>query len=123
MELTIQQLAQILLGVARAQQAIIDALENSKAGFKSSHFRPAVETAARIRANRAETLAEFPARLLLQMMNRTAPDTDSVIRELEKLLSEPDAAAPADPAAATAPAAARAAPAGPAGDDSLDMTR
>jgi hypothetical protein len=120
MELTVQQLAQLLLGVARAQQAIIDALENSKAGFKASHFRPAVETAARIRANRAETLAEFPARLLLQMMNRTAPDTDSVMRELEKLLSQPELPASADPAAATAPPAPRA-PA--SGDDSLDITR
>src|SRR5215210_9245111 len=89
MELSTEQLAQILLGVARAQQAIIDALENSKAGFKSTHFRPSIETASRLRSNRAESLADFPSRLLLQMMGRTAPDTDSVIRDLEKLLAAP----------------------------------
>jgi hypothetical protein len=60
---TTEQLAQILLGIARAQQAIVDALENSRAGFKSTHFRPALETASRIRANRPETLTDYPARL------------------------------------------------------------
>ena len=122
MEISTQQLAQILLGIARAQQAMIDALENSKAGFKSSHFRPAIETAARLRSNRAESLVDFPPRLLLQMMSRTAPDTDSVIRDLEKLLAAPDVTATAAPAAAAAPAAS-AQPTNPAGDDSLDMTR
>ena len=117
MEISTQQLAQILLGVARAQQAIIDALENSKAGFKSTHFRPAIETAARLRANRAESLVDFPARLLLQMMSRNVPDTDAVIRDLERLLATADATATA-PAAAAAPV-----PANPVGDDSLDMTR
>lgn len=120
MDLSLQQLAQILLGIARSQQAIIDALENSKAGFKSSHFRPAVETAARIRSNRAESLAEFPARLLLQMMSRTGPDTDSVMRELEKLLALPEVTAPAAPEAPDTPLSGAKMP---PDDDSLDMTR
>ena len=115
MDIKTQQLAQILLGVARAQQAIIDALENSKAGFKSSHFRPAIETAARLRANRAESLTDFPARLLLQMMSRNVPDIDSVVRDLERLLAVANTTAPA--------AAAASVPANPIGDDSLDMTR
>ncbi|MEN3352316.1 MAG: hypothetical protein V7640_474 [Betaproteobacteria bacterium] len=91
--ITTQQLAQLLLGVARAQNALVEALENSKAGFKATHFRPAVEAASRIRSNRAETLSDYPSRLLLQMLGRTAPDRDSVARELEKLLVEPGAAA------------------------------
>jgi hypothetical protein len=90
--ITTQQLAQLLLGVARAQNALVEALENSKAGFKATHFRPAVEAASRIRSNRAETLSDYPSRLLLQMLGRTAPDRDSVARELEKLLVEPGAA-------------------------------
>ena len=69
-DITTQQLAQLLLGIARAQNAMAEALENSKVGFKSTHFRPAVETAARIRANRPETLADYPSRLLLQMLGR-----------------------------------------------------
>jgi len=85
--LTTYQLAEILLGIARAQQAIIEAMENSKAGFKSTHFRPMLETASRIRSNRAETLADFPPRLLLQMMGRNAPLAETVQKELEELLA------------------------------------
>src|SRR5262245_11627202 len=85
--LTTQQLAQVLLGIARAQNAIIDAMENSKAGFKSTHFRPALETASRIRSNRTGSLADFPSRLLLQMLGRSGPDADQVARDLETLLS------------------------------------
>lgn len=92
---TTHQLAEILLGVARCQQAIIEAMENSKAGFKSTHFRPAIETAARIKANRAEALADFPSRLLLQMLGRTGPDVDQVARDLERLLAGKSEVAPA----------------------------
>ena len=116
-EITTQQLAQLLLGIARAQNAVIDAMENSKAGFKSTHFRPAVEAAARLRSNMPETLADYPSRLLLGMLGRTAPDSDRVLRDLEALLHPEAAAGAAAPAAAPGPAAA-------AGDDnSLDMTR
>lgn len=118
-EVTTQQLAQILLGIARAQNAMVEALENSKAGFKSTHFRPSIETASRIRSNLPETLADYPSRLLLQMLGRTAPDTDRVMRDLEALLSRPSNAAPA---AAAAPVGANSP--NPADDDtSLDMTR
>ena len=87
-DITTHQLAQLLLGVARAQNAIIDALENSKAGFKATHFRPAVEAASRIRSNRPETLSDYPARLLLHMIGRAAPDLENVVRDLERLLSD-----------------------------------
>lgn len=87
-QMTTQQLAEILLGVARTQQAIIDAMENSKAGFKSTHFRPAIETASRIRSNRAETLADYPSRLLLLMLGRNAPDVTQVTKDLEELLAQ-----------------------------------
>jgi hypothetical protein len=119
-EITTQQLAQLLLGIARAQNAIVEALENSKAGFKASHFRPAVEAASRIRANRPDTLTDYPSRLLLQMIGRTGPDLDIVLRDLEKLLALPPISATATPPsrAPTLPAAK------PADDaDSLDMTR
>jgi hypothetical protein len=88
-DVTTRQLAQLLLGIARAQHAIVEALESSKAGFKATHVRPVIETAARIKTNRPETLAEYPSRLLLQMLGRTAPDTEAVLRELEKLLAAP----------------------------------
>ncbi|MDH5536146.1 MAG: hypothetical protein OEZ08_11325 [Betaproteobacteria bacterium] len=97
--LTTHQLAELLLGVARAQQAIIDAIEDSKAGFKSTHFRPMLETASRIRSNRAETLADFPPRLLLHMMGRNAPAADMVASELEVLLARAEAGAMSPPGA------------------------
>ena len=113
--LTTQQLAEILIGIARTQQAIIDAMENLKAGFKSTHFRPMLETASRIRSNRTETLADFPSRLLLQYLGRNGPELSQVVTDLEALLAQQptpsgDVAAPA-PAVAPAPDAA-----------SLDMT-
>ena len=116
-EVTSQQLAQLLLGIARAQNAIVEALENSKAGFKATHFRPAVESASRIRSNRPDTLADYPSRLLLQMLGRTGPDIDTVTRDLEALLAGPSTAAPA------ASTIGVAGPAGPDDDNSLDMTR
>lgn len=117
-DITTQQLAQLLLGIARSQNAIIEALENSKAGFKSTHFRPSIETASRIRSNMQETLSDYPSRLLLQMLGRTAPDSDRVLRDLETLLTPHSAAAPAAaPAPAAIPASAAA-----EDSDSLDMT-
>jgi hypothetical protein len=101
---TTQQLAELLLGVARAQNAIIDAMENSSRGFKSGHFRPALETASRIRSNHPDSLVDFPARLLLQMLGRNGPDVASVTKSLDALLGTQDGAA------------------APGGADSLDMT-
>ena len=85
-QLTTRQLAELLLGVARAQHAIIEAMENSKAGFKATHFRPTLESVSRIRSNHPDTLTDFPARLLLQMLGRTGPDAEQVAKSLEALL-------------------------------------
>jgi hypothetical protein len=91
--LTTQQLAELLLGVARTQNAIIEAMENSNKGFKSGHFRPALETVSRIRSNQPDSLVDFPARLLLQMLGRNGPDVTQVVRNLETLLGSRGAAA------------------------------
>lgn len=110
--LTTQQVAELLVGIARAQQAVIEAMENSKAGFKSKHFRPTLESASRIRSNQTGTLMDFPSRLLLQMLGRNGPDAEQVARDLETLLasrpasSAAPAAAPAFAPAADAPATA-----------------
>ena len=119
-DISTHQLAQILLGIARAQNAIVEALENSKAGFRATHFRPAVESASRIRANRPDSLTDYPSRLLLQMLGRTGPDLDTVLRDLERLLAASAAATAAPPSAAGASTGTAV-----AGDDpnSLDMTR
>jgi hypothetical protein len=110
-EMTTQQVAQLMIGVARAQLALIDSIENSKAGFKFTHVRPTLETASRIRSNHPETLADFPARLLLQMLGRNPPDLDRVARELEALVS---GVSPVPPREGAAP---------DSGAVSLDMTQ
>ena len=112
--MTTQQLAEILIGVARAQQAIVDAVESLKAGFKSGHLAPALDYAAKSRVTtRPLTLQELPARVLLQCMGRAGPNVEQLTRDLGALLGG-HAPAPAE----STPAAA--APAG--GAQSLDMT-
>ena len=60
--LSTQQLAELLVGIARAQQAIIDAIESSKAGFKSTHLAPALTNVARVRdTHRPMQLGDLPA--------------------------------------------------------------
>lgn len=119
-QITSKHLAQLMLGVARSQLAVVDSIENMKAGFKFTHVRPTIETASRIRSNHAETLADFPSRLLLQMLGRNPPDLERVTRELEHLLSgESTTPSSATLAAETAPQVPETAP---QASDSLDMT-
>jgi len=112
--LTNQQLAELLIGIARAQQAMVDAIESQKAGYKLTHLGPVLTTTAKIRnTGHVPTLMDFPARVLLAHQGRNPPDPAQILRDLEALLSgQPPA-----------PAAAAAAPAAPAADaPSLDMT-
>jgi hypothetical protein len=127
-----------LIGIARSQQAIIDAVEAQKAGFKGTYLGPALDSVAKIRStNRSPSLQEFPARVLLQCQSRVGPNAEQVVKDLEALLSGQvaapatvspavaRAAAAAPPAAAAPVAAAPAAAPAPAGggDDDLDMTK
>jgi len=116
--ITTQQLAELIIGVARTQQALVEAMESQKAGFKGSHFAPALDNAAKTRVtNRPLTLQEFPSRALLQCMGRAGPNVDQLARDLEALLSgQPLVAATPGTLPETAPAP----PAADAG--SLDMT-
>src|SRR4051812_10485461 len=122
MNVTTQQLAELLIGIARSQQAIIDGVESMKAGFKSTYLSPALDSVAKIRSTgRALTLQDFPARVLVQCQGRAGPNLEQVVRDLEDLLSgkvtTPSAVAPATARAAagrTPPTAAPAAPAAPA---------
>ena len=112
--ITTQQLAELIIGVARTQQAIVDGVESLKAGFKSSHLGPALDFAAKSRVTtRPLTLQEVPARVLLQCMGRAGPNVEQLTRDLDALLGG-QTATPA------APAPAAAAPA--SGGQSLDMT-
>ena len=114
--LTTQQLAELLIGIARSQQAVIDAIESQKTGYKLTHFLPVLTTAAKIRnTEHVPTLMDFPSRVLLAHQGRNPPDVAQVQRDLEALLS----GRPIAPAAPAAPGGV-AAPAGRA--PSIDMT-
>ncbi len=127
--ITTQQLAELLIGVARSQQAIIDAVEGMKAGFKGTYLAPALDTAAKLRSTgRPLTLQDFPARVLVQCQGRAGPNLEQMIKDLDDLLAgkvvtpsavapataRAAAAAPAAPVAATAPARPAVAPPAPA---------
>src|SRR3990172_7025180 len=118
MNLSTQQLAEILVGIARSQQALIEAIEGMKAGFKSTYLAPALDSVAKIRSTgRPLALQEYPARVLLQCQGRAGPNVEQIVRDLEQLLSgkaaTPSAVAPAAARAAAASAAAPAAAAPP----------
>jgi len=126
MNVTTRQLAEILIGVARSQQAIIEAIEGLKAGFKGTYLAPALDSVAKIRSTgRPLSLQDFPARVLLQCQGRAGPNVEQIIRDLEELLSgtaaTPSAVAPATARAAAAPPVAAAPPAVKSEND-LDMT-
>ncbi len=94
-----KQLAELLVGIARAQQVIVDAVESAKPGFKMTHLTPVLHAAAKLRnTNHVATLTDLPARLLLQCQGRVGPDVDLVTRDLEEMLTAkpPDMAAAPD---------------------------
>jgi hypothetical protein len=148
MSLSNEQLAELLAGIARSQQAIIDAVDRAEPGFRNTHLVPVLTVAANLRLNEGRLL-DLPSRILLRAQGRAAMDTATVLRDLESILTgvpvppttnagapQPlppaaqRAAARAAGAAAGAPAAAAAArPAAPAapppnaaGGDDMDFT-
>ncbi len=109
MNLTTEHLADILIGVARAQNAVIEAMERASPGFRNTHAVPLLNIAANMRAGDPRMI-DLPARILLRLQGRVALDNAAVKADLERLLSGAPAAAAAP--AARKPAAAPAADAG-----------
>jgi hypothetical protein len=91
--MTPQQLAELLLGIARAQAGIIQGLENEMAGVRG-RIIPALQNVAHLRDHPNPTLTDLPVRVLLGTLGRQVPDTAGVVRDLERLLGGA-AAAPA----------------------------
>lgn len=103
MTISPQQLAELLLGIARAQAAMIQGLENELAGVRSGRIIPALQNVAHLRDHPDPTLTDLPVRVLLSTLGRQVPDTAGVIRDLERLLGGAAAAPAAPPPAAEAP--------------------
>ena len=102
MDISAQQLAELLLGIARAQAAIVQGLENEMAGVRSGRIMPALQNVAHLRDHPQPTLTDLPVRVLLGTLGRQVPDAASVIRDLERLIGG-GGGAPAAAAAAAAP--------------------
>ena len=120
---TTQQLAELLIGIARAQTALIHGLESAMGGVRTQHILPQLQNLAHLRDHPEPTLIDLPVRILLTSQGRVPPDPAAVVRELERLFSAAPAAAPA-PAPAAAPIAApAAAPAAAAPADALDFSK
>ena len=84
--MTPQQLAELLLGIARAQAAMIQGLENEMAGVRSGRIIPALQNVAHMRDHPQPTLTDLPVRVLLGTLGRQVPDAAGVVKDLERLL-------------------------------------
>jgi hypothetical protein len=98
MEISSQQLAELLVGIARAQAGLVQGLESEMAGVRSGRVIPAVQNVAHLRDHPQPTLTDLPVRLFLASMGRVGPDPAVVAKDLERLCgggAAPAAAAPA----------------------------
>lgn len=86
MQISAPQLAELLLGIARAQAAIVQGLESEMAGVKSGRIMPALQNVAHLRDHPEPTLTDLPVRVLLGTLGRQVPDTAGLVRDLERLL-------------------------------------
>ena len=97
------QLAELLSGIAKSQNAVLDAMDRAMPGFKATHLAPVLNIAANFRQAEPR-LIDLPSRILSRLQGRVAADTSAIVADLDRLL-QPAAAAVAAPAA-SAPAAA-----------------
>lgn len=85
LQISAQQLAELLVGIGRAQAAMVQGLESEMAGIRSGRVVPAVQNAAHLRDHPQPTLVDLPVRILLGSMGRVGPDPAVVAKDLERL--------------------------------------
>jgi hypothetical protein len=83
--LSAQHLADLLMGIARAQAAIVQAMETESAGFRSARALPALQNVANLRDHPEPTLVDLPVRVLLASLGRAGPDATAIVQDLERL--------------------------------------
>jgi hypothetical protein len=120
MNLTSDQLADILIGIARAQNAVIDAIDRANPGFRSQHATPLITLAANMRAGDPRMI-DLSSRILMRLQGRVAIDPATVKADLERLVSG-KAAPPAPASARAAAAVAKSAAPAPSPLDGLDFS-
>jgi len=88
LQISAQQLAELLTGIGRAQAAVVQGLENELAGVRSGRIMPALQNASHARDRPQPTLVDLPVRILLASMGRAGgADTAAVAKDLERLFS------------------------------------
>lgn len=85
LQVSAEQLAELLSGIARAQFAIMTGIESAMAGTRSQHILPALQNAAHLRDHPQPTLTDLPVRVLLSYQSRVGPDLAAITRDLERL--------------------------------------
>lgn len=85
MQISAQHLAELLMGIARAQAAIVQGIENEMAGFRSGRAVPALQNVAHLRDHPEPTLVDLPVRILLSSLGRVGPDPATIAKDLERL--------------------------------------
>ena len=93
-----QQLAELLSGIAKANNAILDTFQRAHPGFKSTHLAPVLDVAANLRSAELRLL-DLPARILLRYQGRAAIDTAVIRADLDRLTAS-DTPLPIAPLAA-----------------------
>ena len=85
MNLTHQQLAELLAGIARSQQAIVDAIDRAQPGFRGTYLLPTLNVAANLRIPQTRLL-DLPSRILLRSQGRVPMDAETIQRALQEAL-------------------------------------
>ena len=115
MNISTEQLAQLLAGIAKSQQAVIDAVDRANAGFRGTYLLPTLNVAANLRLTEVRLL-DLPSRILLRSQGRVAMDIETIQKNLEEALAATPNATPTTAATGSASPATAAAPA-----DDLDF--
>jgi len=88
LQISAQQLAELIAGIARAQAAVVAGLESELQGVRSSRIVPQVQNVAHLRDHPEPTLVDLPVRALLAAMGRLPPDPAALVKDIERLFSE-----------------------------------
>jgi len=94
LQISAQQLAELLSGIARAQAAVVLGLETATPGTRGNYVLPAIQNVSHLRDHPYPTLVDLPVRILLSYMGRMGPDVEAVARDLERLLGSDTEEAP-----------------------------
>ena len=97
LQISAQQLAELLSGIARAQAAVVLGLETATPGTRGNYVLPAIQNVSHLRDHPNPTLIDLPVRMLLSYMGRVGPDIDAVARDFEAALADYDGALAIEP--------------------------